>query len=148
MNFVDVLTGLPVKWLKSVGGAASVATKSAGLSSNDDTLPIGTEVIITDSLTKVADVSVNGKSMVEIAVTTNPLDQFEIRGKVSGGSEQTLFSSSGDYTNPAGILIGTSGDLTSLAVGTGWFIIEPAVQNVVLYAASSNVAGSGVTIRG
>jgi len=126
------------------GGSARVTTVAAGSSNEDATLPFGTEVTVTETLTKVAEFK--GGGLVEIEVTSNALDQFEIRAKADSGSEQTLYSSAADYTNPTGILTGTSGDLTVQAVGSGWFIIDPAVQTLVLYAASGNVAGSGVTI--
>jgi hypothetical protein len=85
---------------------------------------------------------------VSIEVASNALDQFVIKAKASDqDTAQTLYSSAGDYTSPAGDLIGTSGDLTVLAVGNGFFRMNiEAYHSVEVWVASGNAAGSGVTV--
>ena len=85
---------------------------------------------------------------VSIEVTSNALDQFVIKAKASDqDTAQTLYSSAGDYTSPAGDLIGTSGDLTVLAVGNGFFRMNiEAYHSIEVWVASGNAAGSGVTV--
>ena len=64
---------------------------------------------------------------VRINHNGNALDQFSIEGRIADGTSfQVLFDEAADFTSPAGILIGASGDLTSLASGaTGWFLLYP-----------------------
>jgi hypothetical protein len=54
-----------------------------------------------------------------------------------------LYSSAGNFTSPAGLLIGTSGDLTILGAGaTGWFIMRTtALWSVRITATSAGNAG-------
>jgi hypothetical protein len=88
------------------------------------------------------------QAYVSIEVATNALDQFVIKAKASDqDTAQTLYSSAGDYTSPAGDLIGTSGDLTVLAVGNGFFRMNiEAYHSIEVWVASGNAAGSGVTV--
>lgn len=75
-------------------------------------------------------------------------DAFEIQASVDGGSNfETLYSSSADYTNPAGILIGTSGDLTILAADTtGWFILNcSGIDQLRVQASADTTQSVGVT---
>jgi len=84
-----------------------------------------------------------------ITVTGQDLDQFAIKVKASDDdTAQTLFNAAADFTSPTGDLIGTSGDLTALAVGTGWFKMNvDGYQTIEVWAASGNVAGSGIVVR-
>lgn len=90
----------------------------------------GDTVTLSDeTLTTIADIpTLTMKNLyVTIGVATTALDQFVIQGATKNdATPQTLFITSGDYTGPEGILVGTSGDLTAISAGsTGWFIIEP-----------------------
>lgn len=100
--------------------------------------------------TEVAQFNAAGYSRVgcEIAVTTAALTDFDILARMHGeGALQTLYSVAADYTSPAGLLIGTSGDLTIIGAGsTGWFVLNTqGIESVQLKAASGGSAG--VTVR-
>ena len=100
--------------------------------------------------TELLDLDVTGISElgIEIVVTVQALDTFIIQGRMSKDSAyQTLYSTSGDFTVPTGLLIGTSGDLTVQAAGTtGWAILSVRpLYSVKILASSGNVAGSTVT---
>lgn len=104
------------------------------------------------SLTKIADLEFAGhdRVMVEIAVADQDLDGFEIRARFHpAGSELTLFSEAAEYAEPpdGGLLIGCSGDLTTLAAGTsGWFVFEcRGIVKISLYA-SAAVDSAAVTV--
>jgi hypothetical protein len=103
-------------------------------------MPVGTrrvhqqlseEVVVLEdeALTTIKELEVSDIDSVTLDISNsgNALDQFEIQGKpVDGSTYRTLFSVAGDYTSPSGILIGTSGDLTSLiSGGNGWLILYP-----------------------
>jgi hypothetical protein len=112
---------------------------------------VATNAALGEALTTVATYSVNlmDRITVEIAVTGFALDQFVIQGLVHNlGSYQTLYSTSLDYTSPAELLVGTSGDLTIIAAATsGHFIMDVSgYQFIRIRAASSNAAGSGITL--
>jgi hypothetical protein len=86
---------------------------------------------------------------VEAVVTGFALDAFVITGKIHPSSTAvTLKSAAGDYTSPTGVMIVASGDLTTQAVGTGWFLMDVRpFSSVQVLASSGNVAGSTVTAR-
>lgn len=85
---------------------------------------------------------------VKCSVVGQNLDAFIIAGKSAADTTfSTFYSVSGDYTSPTGILIGTSGDLTTQAAGTsGWFILDASgIDQIRVSASSGNVAGSTVS---
>ena len=143
--------GATFGWVQThdASGAARVALASGGaIDATGGTLPLGTEVAVTEALTKIAELTLSGNAFIEIAVADNALDQFQIRAKAPSGSEQILYSTTPDFTSiEFGILVGCSGDLTTQGVGSGWLILE-ATGTIILYAASGNAAGSGVTVYG
>lgn len=85
---------------------------------------------------------------VEIGVATQALDAFSIQVRMhSDGSFITLYSASGHFTSPSGLLIGASGDLTGLAAGaTGWFILDTLGLDAVRLVASGAVNNAAVTL--
>lgn len=103
-----------------------------------------------EALTTIAtfDVSNIERIYIEITITDNALDQFEILCRPnSTGSYQKMYSSVDDYTSPAGILVGVSGDLTIIST-SGWFILDvKSIESLQIKAASSNVAGSGIIVN-
>ena len=112
---------------------------------------VATNAALGETLTTVATLPTTlvDRITVEIAVTSNALDQFVIQGLVhNSGSYQTLYSTSLDYTSPAELLIGTSGDLTIIAAAaSGHFVMDvKGYAAIRLRAASGNAAGSGITI--
>src|SRR3990167_7250844 len=53
---------------------------------------------------------------VQVDLTVQALDAFAIQAKFNvNGGWVTLYNATGDFTTPAGLLIGASGDLTALA---------------------------------
>jgi len=114
-----------------------------------------TDIAISNSLTDVIEMNVSSAKTFGLQIKetagVHSLSQFVINARFhSSGSYQTLFSSTGDYTNPAGLLVGTSGDLTILpASGSGWFILDcDGIEFIQIRAASSNVAGSTIDALG
>lgn len=87
---------------------------------------------------------------LEIAVTAQALDTFEIHGRAnsnSGGSYVTLRDTASQYTTPTGIVIDASAVAAVAAGASGWIMIDVrGFESIRIYAASANVAGSGVTI--
>lgn len=79
---------------------------------------------------------------IKLTVATNALAAFAIQGAVREDSVYvTLKSTAGQFTSPTGILVDSSGDLTSLAVGTGWFVLDVAGLSVIKIRANSSAAG-------
>ena len=85
---------------------------------------------------------------VSISVATQALDAFIIQGRAhANDSFQTFYSSAVDYTSPAGILLGTSSDLTTIGAGsTGWFILETQGIWEVRLQASAAADSAAVTL--
>lgn len=86
---------------------------------------------------------------VHVGVADQALDAFIVRAYATlDAAADTLFSLSTDYTNPAGILVGASGDLTTLAAAaTGWLVLDVrGISQIDILASSGNVAGSAVTV--
>jgi len=81
---------------------------------------------------------------VEIKPTVHALDAFIIAARFGPNSDfVTLYSSAGQFTSPAGLLIGASGDLTALAAGaTGWFVLDIRGLYEVRVSASSTTDGT------
>jgi len=63
---------------------------------------------------------------VQVAPTTNGFDTFIVAIQShSDGAYSTIASAAADYTAPAGLMVGASADLTTLAAAaTGWFILD------------------------
>ncbi|SEK60948.1 hypothetical protein [Nitrosovibrio tenuis] len=99
------------------------------------------ETISIDTLERLA---------IQVKVEKFPLAAFKIQVRFhASGDYITLYSAAGNYTAPAGLLIGASGDLTTQAVGSGWFIMDVrALESVRVLARSGDAAGSTVTLYG
>lgn len=89
------------------------------------------------------DVSGLTRISVRLLVATNALAAFVIKGLVNSSDTTwlTLKSTGAQYTTPGGILVDVSGDLTSLAVGSGWFVLDVAGFDKIRLAAKSSAAG-------
>jgi hypothetical protein len=84
--------------------------------------------------------------IAQIVVAGQALDAFQIQVQTNGDFF-SLYSTAADFTSPQGLLVGSSGDLTTQAVGTGWLILDVrGVSHVRLQASSGNVAGSTVSV--
>lgn len=86
---------------------------------------------------------------VEIVNTVTAFDQFVILGRPNEDADYvTLYNASADFTSPVGVLVGTSGDLTSLGVATGWFIIDTnSLQSLKVQAARASGSNAVVTVQ-
>lgn len=87
---------------------------------------------------------------VHLTVGTNALAAFQIRGYL-GDADTTpmlLKSTTADYTTTLhGILIDDSGDLSTLAVGGGWFVLDvTGFDTIELWANSSAAGGSTLAL--
>lgn len=134
------------KTLFAIALALAVSLPAAGIAATYFTATTNSDV---DSLETVAtfDVSNLERASFEITVATADLTAFAVQARLSGaGSFVTLYSAAGDYTSPTGILVGTSGDLTTLAVGTGWLILDVAGIDAIRFRAAGT--SSSVTIQG
>lgn len=101
--------------------------------------------------TTILEMNVKGleRLFAEIAVTVQALDAFRVDARAhEDGSYQTLYSTAANYTSPAGLLVGASGDLTVQAAGTsGWLILDVrGMESLRLQASSGNAAGSTVAV--
>lgn len=68
-------------------------------------------------------------------------DQFVISCKAHEDAPWSIFyATAGSFTSPAGILVGASGDLTTLASGAtaGWFILDVTGLFAIKVEASAN----------
>jgi hypothetical protein len=99
------------------------------------------ETIPVDTLERLA---------IQIKVERCHLAAFKIQVRFhASGDYITLYSAAADYTAPSGLLIGASGDLTTQAVGSGWFIMDVrALESVRVLASSGSAAGSTVILYG
>lgn len=88
-----------------------------------------------------------------ISVATQALDAFIISGSAETADQSsptffTLYSAASDYTSPSGLLIGASGDLTTIAAsGTGWFIMDVRGLAQVRLQASAAADSASVTLK-
>lgn len=86
---------------------------------------------------------------VHLTVATAALSAFQIQGLFHpDGAYVTLKSLAAHYTSPSGILVDSSGDLTTLAVGSGWFILDVAGLNKIKLRANSSAASSTLAMVG
>ncbi len=81
---------------------------------------------------------------VQIAPTVQAFDAFVIQIQPhTGGAYSTIASAAADFTSPTGLVVGASGDLTTLAAAaTGWFILDVRGLARVKILASANAAGA------
>lgn len=96
---------------------------------------------------------VKGLSRITISLTvaTNALAAFVIKAAFNDKTAPlvTLAHLNTDYTAPSGVLVETSGDLTALGVGTGYFILDVAgMSSITLQANSSAAGGSTLSLSG
>jgi hypothetical protein len=80
---------------------------------------------------------------VELPLTVAPLTGFAIKARATPSADYvTLYNAAGEFTNPSGLLVGASGDLTTLAAAaTGWFIMDvEGLESVQIFATSGGTA--------
>lgn len=75
------------------------------------------------------------------------LDQFGVQGKFNDdATARTLYNTAAAFTSPAGLIVGASGDLTTLAANSnGWLIVDTrGLYQLILQAAQA--AGDATTL--
>lgn len=80
---------------------------------------------------------------IQITVAVAALTGFAVKGKSHpDAANVTLYSAASDYTLPAGLIVGASGDLTTQAVGAlGWLILDVrSLDSVTITATSGGTA--------
>lgn len=106
---------------------------------------------LTTSTIEIGNFAVNNVERIsgDIAVTGDPLTAFTLSVHFhSPNRKHTMASSATDYNIPQGLLIGASGDLTTLA-SEGWFIMDTrAVAYVIIEASSLGTSNIEVLIGG
>lgn len=81
-------------------------------------------------------------------VAGQTLDAFNVLASTGNSitTQATLATIGTDYTTPLAPMIRASGNLTTQAVGTGWFIMDVGgLDRVVVQASSGNAAGSTIS---
>ena len=81
---------------------------------------------------------------VHLTVGGNALAAFQIRGYLGDADTSPILlkSTTADYTTGLkGVLIDCSGDLSTLAVGGGWFVLDVSGFDTIELWANSSVAG-------
>jgi len=110
------------------------------------------DVAVPNALTSIAVIQTFGfkRIYVQIKVAGNALSAFKISAKATSNATiepSVLYSTASDFVAPAGLIIGTSGDLTSQPVGLGWLIMDvEGLNEVTLEAISASAAGSVVSV--
>lgn len=104
-------------------------------------------------LTSLAEIVVAGvnRLFLQVAVSGQALDQFVISARSRKNSPwSVLYSGSADYAVPRGVMIGVSGDLSTLAAGdTGDIVVDVrGFYELRFEARSGNAAGSTVSVFG
>ena len=101
-----------------------------------------------DSLETLAEINVDGCSVLwaRFTVGVAVLSAFHVDFRLAGQDDYfNIADAAGDYTSPAGPILGASGDLTSAALGSHWIKLDvQGLHTVRLRAAgtSSTVAGT------
>ena len=103
--------------------------------------------VATSGNTELLNIPVYGleQLFVQFDVTTNNLDAFIIKARASqDATAVTLYSTSGNYTSPVGLLIGVSSDLTAVAAAaSGWFLMDVrGLWDVVIQASATGGAAT------
>ncbi len=86
------------------------------------------------SLTLIGAITVSeyDRIMVDVLPGAAAFTAFSILISADGTTYSTAYNTSGDFTTPSGILVGTSGDLTILGAAThGWFILDTTGLNSI-----------------
>lgn len=99
------------------------------------------------TLMELTDIGEIVRIFFQMDVTDAALDAFQIQGRPHGSvNYQSLYSTAGAFTSPAGLIIGASGDLTTQGAGTtGWFIMEVRGLRDIRIQASANTNPATVT---
>jgi len=112
-----------------------------------------TTATLTETLASVATIPTAQMARLHVSLETSndsDIDQFVIQIKPHKDSNfETAFTTSADYNSPAGILIGTSSDLSNLSANSsGWFLMDVrAIYQVNIQAAQAAGSTTTLTIR-
>lgn len=82
------------------------------------------------------------RAFVHLTVATAALTGFVIQGRVTNSDAWfDIISAGANFTTPKAPLIGASGDITALGVGSGWFVIGTrGLESIRLKATSGGTA--------
>lgn len=100
--------------------------------------------------TTLATIQVSGVDRIfaQFVLTGFAFDVFRISAKPHTDAAMSLFySAAAAFTGPQGLIVGASGDLTTLAAAsTGWFIMDTRGLESVLVEASANGGTAAVDV--
>ena len=110
-------------------------------------------VAVANTLTEIATIEVAGLSrlFLQVTVANHALSQFVISARATNNAPwSVLYATSDDYQTPRGILIGVSGDLSTLGAGeVGDIVLDVrGFYELKFEASSGNAAGSNVSVFG
>lgn len=105
---------------------------------------------VTNSLTTLLEIlTLNGIKRLWAAFypTVHDFNAFQIQGRFHADETtyRTIYSTSGQYTSPAGILVATGADMTALAAAatTGWLALDVAgLVGLRFQASSASASGT------
>lgn len=90
--------------------------------------------------------SLNGVRRVwaSFLLSVHALNAFAVQAKFHpDGAYVTIASAAGDYTSPGGIIVGASGDLTSLSAANGWISVDTTgLCGLRIQASSASASGT------
>lgn len=105
-------------------------------------------VEITDSLTvllELNDLRNIKRLFMAFVLTVHDLNAFAVQVKFHPmGPWVTILSAAGDFTSPGGLVVGASGDLTTLAAAaTGWLSLDvTGLQALRIRGSSASASGT------
>lgn len=106
------------------------------------------DVAVANTLTEIATIEVAGLSrlFLQLTVANHDLNQFMISARATNNAPwSVLYATSGDYQTPRGILIGVSGDLSTLGAGeTGDIVLDVRGFYELRFSARSRDAGGSI----
>ena len=140
------LSTLLARWRNTNGAQHLIQVTAAGDPAAPKSGTLASTLVLASGNTPLGDIEClgNAKMFVRIDNGNQALDAFSILGSADGINFETLYDATGDFTTPAGLLLGASGDLTGLALSTaGWFILDCSPFKAIQVTAS---AGTDQTV--
>lgn len=81
---------------------------------------------------------------ISLLVATIAIAGFQMEGRMGPGDAYQVIKNSA-WGTPGGVLIASSSDLTTLAVGPGWAVVDVRAFQSVRFKATGGAGGSVVT---
>ena len=145
MNIADIvaLNTATTNGAAHATGALVSGTDDAGKLATAQTVTLAADDVIDTDL----DCAAYSRVMVYFSMAANDLDQFEISASTDGTNFVDLYTSAADYLSPTGVLLGTSGDLTTVASGAaGWYLLDCTGINSIRHTLSCSVGAGTITM--